>query len=617
MATVRYNHPASSGDLIPRIDAPESGSRQEPTKVAKSRLPAKMPALSRTHSFPGSRRTHSSVDLTAERSELGSGLFYGPNRYVGSEVGLHGQDHKDLHMPIIIHEDMSDLIDHRFDTSNEPTNTDTSTVLAAIRGQGLPPTKDLPKSIPEPSEITDHGHQRYNELKNEKLVPWFPVDDNELEGNLSDRILEASCENSQDRQEFLPKSQLDRLIHPSSVRLELRRWLPRLTEDKIRSYANRICHGRAETIDKSTTEDLVKSYQKVFAVLVLVNKVDTIELFLGENVCDADLPLQRYTRKKDAERRKVELRRKKQPGRRLDCFRLWDQAAIRNFEKYQWAVVPPFFTKGKRKNVQHYVLEPSTVLPFIFTENASSGRRGGYSRVFEADIHPDHHNFNGPQRNEQDTSEPSQNTFAIKRLQDLTSKEAFQKEVQILKRFSGDTHPHLISLLATFERSGVFYLIFPWAGADLKTYWKSKNPRPTHDADTVIWMAEQCSGLAEGLTKLHQYETGLNDKTESPKKDFLAPNVVLNGGKDSGRPGPLYGRHGDIKPENILWFPDSKVSCHKGTLKISDFGLSELNSRYKRMGGMHVSMHSSSQQLQSSYQNCVRIHGAANFFLLS
>ncbi|KAF5505070.1 putative cyclin-dependent kinase 8 [Colletotrichum siamense] len=522
MATVRYNHPVSSGDLIPRIDAPE---------------------------------------------------------YVGSEVGLHGQDHKDLHLPVIIHEDVSDLIDHQFDTSNEPADTDTSTALAAIRGQGLPRTKDLPKSTPEPSEITDHGHQRYNELKNENLVPRFPVDDDELEGNLSDLIFEASCENSQDRQEFLPKSQLDRLIHPNSVRLELKRQLPDLTEDTIRSYANRICHGRAETIEESTTEDLVKSYQKVFAVLVLVNKVNTIERFLEEGLCDADLPLQRYSRKKDADRRKLELRRKKQPGRRLDCFKSWKQVTIRHFEQYQWAVVPPFFTKGKRKNVQHYVLEPSTVLPFIFTDNASGDHQGGYSRVYEADIHPDHHNFNGSQRNEQDTSK---NTFAIKRLQDSTSKEAFQKEVQILKRFSGDAHPHLISLLATFERSGIFYLIFPWAGADLKTYWESKNPRPAYNVETVIWMAEQCGGLAEGLTRLHQYETGLNDKTDSPKNEYLAPNVFLNGGKDSGRPGPLYGRHGDIKPENILWFPDPKVPGHKGTLKISDFGLSELNSRYSK-----------------------------------
>ncbi|KAF4835116.1 putative protein kinase [Colletotrichum tropicale] len=471
---------------------------------------------------------------------------------------------------------MSDLIDHQSNESNVPTTTDTSTVLAAIRGQGLPSTKDLPKSVTEPSEITDHGHLRYNELKKDNLVPRFPADDDEFEDDLQDRIFEASRENSRDRQDFLPKSQLDRLIHPSSVRVELKRRLPHLTEDIINSYANRICHGRAETIDKSTTEDLVKSYQKVFAVLVLVKKVDTIELFLQEKVCDADLPLQRHQRDKDIGRRKFELRRKKQPGRRLDCFRSWKLVTLRLFEQFQWVMVPPFFTKGKRKNVQHYVLEPSTVLPFIFTENANNNRRGGYSLVYQADIHPDHHNFNDPQRNEQDTSKPSKNTFAIKQL-DSPSKEAFQKEVQILKKFSGDAHPHLISLLATFERERVFYLIFPWAGADLKTYWKSKNPTPTHDADTIMWMAEQCSGLAEGLTRLHQYETGLNDQTESLKNEYLAPNAVFNSGKDAVRSGSLYGRHGDIKPENILWFPEPNVSGHKGVLKISDFGLSELN----------------------------------------
>jgi serine/threonine protein kinase len=34
----------------------------------------------------------------------------------------------------------------------------------------------------------------------------------------------------------------------------------------------------------------------------------------------------------------------------------------------------------------------------------------------------------------------------------------------------------------------------------------------------------------------------------------------------------LFGRHGDIKPTNILWFPDRKVTNGHGILKLSDFG---------------------------------------------
>lgn len=42
----------------------------------------------------------------------------------------------------------------------------------------------------------------------------------------------------------------------------------------------------------------------------------------------------------------------------------------------------------------------------------------------------------------------------------------------------------------------------------------------------------------------------------------------------------LYGRHGDIKPENILWFRDPKNKNDKGVLKISDFGLTEFSTRH-------------------------------------
>jgi serine/threonine protein kinase len=44
-----------------------------------------------------------------------------------------------------------------------------------------------------------------------------------------------------------------------------------------------------------------------------------------------------------------------------------------------------------------------------------------------------------------------------------------------------------------------------------------------------------------------------------------------------------YGRHGDIKPENILWFKDEPESHDsKGVLKIADFGLGRFHGRDSR-----------------------------------
>lgn len=39
----------------------------------------------------------------------------------------------------------------------------------------------------------------------------------------------------------------------------------------------------------------------------------------------------------------------------------------------------------------------------------------------------------------------------------------------------------------------------------------------------------------------------------------------------------MFGRHGDLKPENILWFKPDGVSDDRGTLKISDFGLTRFH----------------------------------------
>ena len=43
--------------------------------------------------------------------------------------------------------------------------------------------------------------------------------------------------------------------------------------------------------------------------------------------------------------------------------------------------------------------------------------------------------------------------FDKKRLSD--AREEFEAEVEILRRFSGDTHPHLVSLLAAFQQAEV------------------------------------------------------------------------------------------------------------------------------------------------------------------
>lgn len=125
--------------------------------------------------------------------------------------------------------------------------------------------------------------------------------------------------------------------------------------------------------------------------------------------------------------------------------------------------------------------------------------------------------------------------------------------------FSDDAHPHLISLLATYEYRRAYYLIFPWADGDLDDLWVVHNPEPYFDTKTFRWVAKQCEGIASGLVKIHNYQTS-NSKCHPGFRETR------------------YGRHGDLTPQNILWFDDADG----GMLKITDFGLSEFSTTHSK-----------------------------------
>lgn len=139
----------------------------------------------------------------------------------------------------------------------------------------------------------------------------------------------------------------------------------------------------------------------------------------------------------------------------------------------------------------------------------------------------------------------------------------------MLVTFSGDSHNHLISLLATYQQGDEFYLIFPWAGGDLQSFWRDINPTPNMDRQTVAWVADQCYGIARGLAEIHKHETGyVRGSGDNP----FAPKQLINRPRSGSL--RLFGRHGDIKPQNVLWFNTNETD-DSGILKITDLGLAE------------------------------------------
>jgi hypothetical protein len=70
-------------------------------------------------------------------------------------------------------------------------------------------------------------------------------------------------------------------------------------------------------------------------------------------------------------------------------------------------------------------------------------------------------------------------------------------------KFSGErSHDHVVSLLATYEQFRKFNLIFYRAEGTLHDLWERKFP--CTDYSTMLWVAEQFAGIADGLSRLHK-----------------------------------------------------------------------------------------------------------------
>lgn len=437
---------------------------------------------------------------------------------------------------------------------------------------------------------------------------------------------------------FLPKAQLDSLVNPESVSRELNKSLSQtLSTQQIKECADAVCTETEVVL--SNGKKVIKSFRKIFALLVLVEKSSSIHLFLQEDVSDLDLPLE--TLRNGG---LIKLRRRNTSGgpsnEVLHCFSSWSPVRRKEFEEYQWTMLAPFFSQSEYNNIAHYVLKDQHILPFVFTpegEDENAEYQGGFGRVFMVRIHHEHHNFCTPTHCDRG--------FAIKQLLQ-NDRPSFKREVDILKKFSGEkSHPHVVSLLATYEQFNKFHLIFYRAEGNLFKYWGEINPSPEFNYGNVLWMAKQCSGIAHGLLRLHRHSTikaassiphydeeqefkrrstgeksvkvvhpllqreretlrqSSGDKQIEPTSLPLAsvmsrtssePQAPPQRRPIDGRParwvnepyssgGDIvrqWGRHGDLKPENILWYYDPEEG--KGILKISDFGEAELNSRWSK-----------------------------------
>jgi len=168
--------------------------------------------------------------------------------------------------------------------------------------------------------------------------------------------------------------------------------------------------------------------------------------------------------------------------------------------------------------------------------------------------------------------------------------------VNILTRLNKREDPHLVKLLLTMEIEGrpgqcsSYFLMFPYADGNLRQFWQQHLPYASDENRVTYarWAAIQFYGLAWALCKLHDLHQREVHRDSTRDED----NDVNHSSGDR-----FYGIHGDIKPENLLWYekwvgPEDYQECpniippHKsapfGVLQLADFGISKLHNTATR-----------------------------------
>ncbi|KAI1214229.1 kinase-like domain-containing protein [Annulohypoxylon truncatum] len=290
------------------------------------------------------------------------------------------------------------------------------------------------------------------------------------------------------------------------------------------------------------------TFIRVFAILILADKEMTIFEFVDNGICDQELPV-------TGGRSLAPL------SQSFDCIKTWGRLQQEAFDKWLWRIDVPFLTDGQDIIKFHR----RAVLPFITRSTEQSNGledsdysrvepympgTGGYGEVSIVEIHPKCHNFQcrpGLQLHR------PEGPFALKKLHPTRNRDIekdFMNEVKMLRTFNGNVHPHIVTVLMAFKHGDRCCFLFPWADCDLLTYFETKT-MPDMNITNFHWVAEQTLNITEAVHHIHF----------PPGVDSLSPDMKL------------YGRHGDIKAENILVFNEK----NNPLLVLSDFGLGSMH----------------------------------------
>jgi hypothetical protein len=213
---------------------------------------------------------------------------------------------------------------------------------------------------------------------------------------LDHQLLRALRKDPSTGHRFLPSGVLNKLVTQKSVSEELSKLQYIPTRIKYRTWKSstyvRIevpndTQGQqpteAQTYQEPTPQPI--SYQKIFAILLFIDRPNLIWAFVKSKISDVDLPFAKVRRMDNG---LFELRRYTDVQKPIRCLK--KERDIDKFVTRQWRVLAPVFGEPTGELFLHRLAwKDNIIMPFLSWEN--DGRRGGSGVVDRVEIHPSHY----------------------------------------------------------------------------------------------------------------------------------------------------------------------------------------------------------------------------------
>lgn len=371
---------------------------------------------------------------------------------------------------------------------------------------------------------------------------------------------------------FLPESEIKRLITAESI------------EEYCVTYPD--FTGKIGTADITNYVCGDRPARKVFAILVLLNEPNSTLLrdVISEKIRDEHLPLQR-NRSRDTG---FDLMASNSSRGVIQKFKGWTNPQREAFDSLQWRVLSPVLEDFRLDRPEtpgwDQELDSRIIMPWIEYNKLDFM---GNSEIIRVRVPPSHIGFSDTRLwNSEEV--PQSQYFALKILK-ADKESEFRMEVKALQKIQPQSH--LVTALAWFRYHNQYHLVFPWAdGGNLSEFWKITDTpvQSVPSVESLRWLAQQSLGLATGLDSIHHAEMSKHEACEAlqaPQPSDLESETARTHMSSNTSDGQVErnkdqncGRHGDIKPANILWYKQERNDHGLGVLKISDFGLTTFHS---------------------------------------